>query len=147
MSAKVAKSRFIDFSLENFGALYQYLLHGISDFQKLGDRLVQEASTATAYRDTHKLEEVGLILSNLPIREYRLIGQYYRGWADYLKGKATPSIFEKVAEQSSTYKAKAFISLAAIAARRGDFESEYKWFIEALKYSNNSTNTVEALDR
>src|SRR5690349_14205253 len=103
MSVKVANSRLITPSLR--AAFYQQLLSRVSTFQELGKKVVREAECATDYRDADRLETLAAILSNIPIREYQLIGQYYLGWTEYLKGKSNQSIFEEVLEKSQTYKA------------------------------------------
>jgi tetratricopeptide (TPR) repeat protein len=143
MSVKVASNRFIVSSKSV--ALYQHIFSRVSDFQKLGDRLIQEANMAQSFRQIDKMEELGTVLCNIPFKEYKLIGHYYMGLAGCLKGERPQKLLEEVVEQSHTYKAKALISLAVIDAQQGDYESEYKRFIEALKYSTNPTTTVEAL--
>src|SRR5215217_1749750 len=131
MSVKVASNRFIEPSIR-FGDLYQHVLKNILSFQKLGDRLIQEADAARSFRQTDTIKEMGRLLSNIPIREYQLIGQYYIGLADCLKGESPRELLEEVVEYSATYKAKALISLAVIEAQRGDYSSELYWFTQAL---------------
>lgn len=145
MIVKVANSRFISFSSLKFGALYQHLLRHISDFQKLGERLIQEANRAKAFRYTDRIEELGIVLSNIPIKEYKLIGQYYVGWAAYLEGERSGDVFEKVLEQSHRYKAKALISLAVLEAHRGNYASELAYYNEALKYADNPSTKIDVL--
>jgi len=80
-------------------------------------------------------------LSNLPIKEYQLIGRYYLGWyACCSEGNFPPSLFENIFEQSKTYKAKSLITLGALAGARGDLETEMQYQKEALKHSDLATS-------
>src|ERR1051325_9301452 len=142
MSVKVPNKRFILPSLNWTPEFYQYLFKGIGGFWELGNRLVCEAKRAIAFRQTNKLNELGLILSNLPIKEYRLIGQYYCAWCAYRNGDAKPLVFEKVAEESATHRANALITLAALEARKGDIESEQQYLIESLKYTDDLSTAI-----
>lgn len=145
MTVKVANSRFITSSITRFGALYQHVFTSVSGFQKLGDTLIQEANTAQAFRQIDKIEEMGRMLSNIPLRQYQLIGQYYIGLAGSLKGETPRALLEEVVEYSDAYRAKALISIAVIEARKGDYVSELRRFTEALKYANTPSTKIEAL--
>jgi hypothetical protein len=113
-------------------------------FQELGNKLVGEAKWAIAFRQVGTLNEIGLILSNLPIKEYRLIGQYYCAWCAFRGGDITPPVFEKVAKESTTHRASALITLAALEARKGSYESEWDFLIESLKYSDSLSTSIRA---
>jgi len=143
MSVTVANSRFINSSLR--AAFYQQLLSRVSDFRELGKRAVGEAERATNFRNTTRLEELTIVLSNIPIPEYQLIGQYYLGVSDYFKGESKQSLFENIVEKSQTYKAQAFITLAALEARKGDFASELKLLTQALQYAKTPSLALESL--
>jgi hypothetical protein len=54
--------------------LYQVLLRGIDSYQQLGERLIRLAEQAYALRQFDKVKEMGLMLSNIPIRNYQAIG-------------------------------------------------------------------------
>jgi hypothetical protein len=141
MSVKVAKSRFMDFSLVK----YHQLFSGISNVVELGKRLIVLTETAQMMRQTDAVREYGLILSNLPVKEYQLIGQYYLGWLDSCNGiSVPPSLFENVFDQSKTYKAKALITLGGLAAAKGNFEEELWYQTEALRFSDLPT-TIRTL--
>src|ERR1051325_5788049 len=99
MSVKVANSRLIEFSLPRF---YQQILKGVFDFRELGNWLIREAEAAFYLRQTADLKELGSLLSNLPIKEYQLIGQYYIGWCEYYNGANETQTFENVLETSIT---------------------------------------------
>jgi tetratricopeptide (TPR) repeat protein len=143
MSVKVANSRFISFSLQRFGELYQHLLSGISSFEELGNRLIKQADLARTMRRTDVLDEVVVMLTALPMQEHQLIGQYYKGLSKYLKGGTPQGIFEQVFEKSSSYKAKSLIALAALEARKSNYESELQFFTQALKFADSLPTLLE----
>ena len=142
MSTKVATSRFMLSSLRT--GFYQQLFKDISGFHELGRRLVKEVEAAHAFRQVAKVDEIGSILSNLPIKEYQLIGQYYKAMCvEHIGGNAR-HIFERVAEESNTYRARALMSLALAEARRNDYDEGHKYFAESLKAANSPALIVEA---
>jgi hypothetical protein len=141
MSIKVATSRFMLSSLR--AGFYQQILRGISGFQELGHRLVKEIDIAQTYRQDNRVIEIASILGSLPLKEHQLIGQYYEAWLGQKTGKDGRSIFERVAEESRTYKTKALMSLAATEARRGNYGEEFRYFTEALKTTDNPSLIVE----
>ena len=142
MSVRVANSRFILSSKS--AVLYQRLLKNVSDFRGLGNRLIQEAEVAQSFRQTNRLIELSVILSNLPLSEYRLIGQYYLGWCGYCNGENTREVIEQVVEKSKTYKVKALISLGAVEDANRDYASAARYYSEALKYAYNPSLITQA---
>jgi tetratricopeptide (TPR) repeat protein len=143
MSVKVANSRFIASSLQ--AGFYQQILSDIVTLQELGNFLVKEAEAAQILRQTEKLEEVSTVLSNLPIKDLRIIGHYYQGLSAYRRGEDARSIFEQVAEHSKAYRAKALMSLAAVEARDEEYERELSYFNQALRHTNDPSVLIEAL--
>lgn len=141
MSVTVANNRFITSSLKGF---YRCLTYHFSSFQALGERIIHEAETAQAFRQIEKLEELGSILSNFPIQEYRLAGQYYIGWCINRKGHDARELFEKIVEKSTTYRPLALIELASGEARKGNFSSGITYYTEAIKHSQNPYTVVLA---
>jgi tetratricopeptide (TPR) repeat protein len=144
MNIKLASNRFIRSSFELKGAFYQHLISRMGDFHSLGTMLVQQAQKAQAFRQIDVLENVSMVLSYLPLREYELIGQYYLGWCAYRKGGEAKDILEKVIEGSSAYRAMALIDMASIEADHGDFGSVIKLYSQALKYSSTLHTIVQA---
>jgi hypothetical protein len=136
MSVKVASNLLIINSLHKFGALYQHLSSSVS-VQQFGKRLIHEAELAQAFRHTERLEELALILFHFPLKEYSLIGQYYLGWSKFRRGENAQPIFERVIDQSNTYKTKGLISLGALMFGRGDFPSASKCYTEVLRRDNS----------
>lgn len=135
MTTKVDSNLFMDSSFGNSGKLYQLLVSKIADFQRLGTQLVRQAQAAQAVRQVDRLQELGTMLSSLPVPEYRLIGQYYLAWCMSRSGKDAHGLFEEVAEKSTTYRTMALIELGSYEARKGDLDSCIKYYKQALKYS------------
>ena len=137
MSVSVAKNRFINFSL----AAKYHFLEGVSNIVKLGKHLTSAAETAQLMWQADAVREYGLMLSNLPVKEYQLIGQYYLAWHAYCSGNdVTASQFENIFAESKTYKAKSLITLGAFAGARQDLESEMRYYKEALEQSDLATS-------
>ena len=134
MIVKTTSDRFITSSLEWYAGFYQQLIGGVSSFQELGDRVVRIAEQAQAFRQYEKVKEAAQILANIPIKQYQTIGHYYMGLCEFRKGKSPKELFEQVAEYApARYGAFAMHSLAAIEARKQDYESEFYWYVESLK--------------
>jgi tetratricopeptide (TPR) repeat protein len=142
MSVKVANSLFIVSSLKHV-ALYQQLFRNLSDFQTWGKRIIQGAEQAQMLRQTERMEECGLILSNSPIKEHSLIGQYYLGWSAHLKGQEAKRTFENVLESSKTYKPRALIALAAVESSQGNYSQELRCFNETLRLTDNPSIALD----
>jgi hypothetical protein len=64
MSKDTDKSLFIVSSMPR---LYQGLLKGVGSYLHLGNRLIQIAEQAHAFRQFDKVKEIGLILSNVSL--------------------------------------------------------------------------------
>ena len=141
MSTKVAASRFMLSSLR--AGFYQQIVRDISGFEELGQKLIREAEIAQAFRQVSRLEEIGSILCNLPIKEYQLIGQYYKGLCVEFIGGNARSIFERVTEESRSYKSRGLMAIAMTEAKRGNYDEEFRWFTEASKTANNPSLIVE----
>ncbi len=141
MSIKVAKNRFIGSSLQT--GFYQQIFRDISGFHELGYKLVKEAELAQEFRQVNRVAEIASILCNLPIKEHQLIGQYYKAWLGLRTRQNSRSIFERVASESRTYKAKALMSLAATEAYQGNYDAELEYFTEARKATDNNSLIVE----
>jgi hypothetical protein len=140
MSVKVANNRFIHSSIEIWAKLH--LARNISDFHKLGSILVLESETAQALRQADRLQELSFILSQIPIQEYQLIGQFYQCWS-----KTTPNsrkLLEDVIEKSCTYKPKAMIALGTLEINSGDDRSGLKLYTEAMRQSQNPSTMLHA---
>jgi tetratricopeptide (TPR) repeat protein len=132
MSMQTTASLFMDSPLQR--GLYQQLLTSVITFQELGNRLIKHAYQAKAFRRVEEVRQVAEILCNLPINDYQVIGQYYLAWCERRTNPQAIKLFENVAETAPTrFRAFAMHSLAALAARTQDHETELYWFAESLK--------------
>jgi AraC-like DNA-binding protein len=123
--------------LSKYAGFYQELLSGTVNYTQLVNRLIQIGERAHSFRRFDTVREVGLILSNIPIRHYQAIGCYFLGVAANSMGNGDQDeakrLFELVVDNApDSYKAKAIASLGAIAIRRNDFDSASNYFKEAL---------------
>ena len=140
MIIKVTNNRFIVPPLRS--EFYQQLFGTVTNLRELATRLIQQAEHAYSFRKFEQAREIGQILSNYPLKDFHLIGHYYLGWYEVMKGGNPKQILEQVAEYAPTqYRVRALRSLAALAARNQDYESELGWLVESLKVAPS----VEAL--
>ncbi|HVG20004.1 MAG TPA: hypothetical protein VNI02_13220 [Blastocatellia bacterium] len=115
---------------------YQQLITTPVGFRELGTRLVRHAEHAYTFRKVERVEEAARLLVNLPIKQYQLIGQYYLGWCEYVRGADVKNTFEHIAEHATLhYRARAMHTLATLAAREKDSASELGWITESMKAS------------
>jgi tetratricopeptide (TPR) repeat protein len=136
-------------SLGKYAAFYQGLLKGVASYQQLGNRLVQLGEQAHVFRQFDKVNEIGQLLSNIPIKDYQAIGYYFLAVAANNKGNGDQEkarkLFEIVSNNApQQYKAKAILSLAAISAHKSDFDSELRYLMEGLKASPSLAITLSA---
>jgi hypothetical protein len=154
MSKQTAASLFMvsPFEIQQAG-FYQELLRGISSYEQLGNRLIQLAEQAHAFRQFDRVKEIAQILSNLPIKRYQAIGYYYLaisynncGNGDLEKAKGLLTLAADTAPPY--YRAKAMLSLAAVSAHLKKPDAELYFFTEtlneALKTSRNVTICLSA---
>jgi hypothetical protein len=63
--------------------LYQRLLNGAVAYEQVGKRIVKEIKAAEAFRQVDTVRGLASILITNPIREYRLIAEYYLVWCQF----------------------------------------------------------------
>jgi tetratricopeptide (TPR) repeat protein len=135
--------------LGKYAGFYQGLLQGVASYEQLGNRLIQQGEQAHAFRQFDKVQEIGQLLSNIPIKHYQAIGYYFLAVAANSMGNGDQDkarkLFEIVSNNApQQYKAKAILSLAAISAHKSDFDSEMRYLLEGLKASPNLAITLSA---
>ena len=151
MSNKTAKTLFMfpPFSTE-YARLYQELLSGVASYQQLGNKLIQLAEQAHAFRQLDKVKEIGLLLSNLPVRDYQAIGHYFLGVAANSKGNGDQNeakrLFELTIDTApDSYKVKSFLSLGALAFHKRDFDSALYFYQEPIRAGKLSLASIHAM--
>lgn len=137
-------------SLANSAELYQILLSGIDGYQQLGNRLIQLAEQAHAFRQFDQVEKKALILSNIPLKAYQAIGHYFSAVAANRKGggnqEAARRLFELAVDTApDTYKMKATLSLGTLSFNKGDFDSTLYYLQETLKNGECSVAGIQAI--
>ena len=136
MSKQTESNRFMfsPFASEHDG-FYQQLLRGISSYEQLGNRLIQQAEQAHAFRQFDRVKEIGQILFNFPLKQLSSIGAYFLGVAlnscgngDQDKAKR---MFELVVDTApDKYKAKAILSLAAVSFHARVYDAALHFYNE-----------------
>jgi tetratricopeptide (TPR) repeat protein len=150
MSKDTDNSLFILPPSMKYAGLYQGLLRGIGSYAQLGNRLIQLGEQAHAFRQFDKVKEIGLILSNLPLKHHQSIGHYFLAVAANKKGNGDQdkarSLYELVVDTApALYRSKAILSLAAVSSNTGDFKSSYYYYSEAIKAAGFDAVSIDAL--
>ena len=140
MSKRTANSLFIDSSTPR---LYQHLLAGIEGYQELGSRIIKKIEAAHAFRQTEQVKELARILINIPIRECKLIAEYYLAWCKSRESHYDAEALERVIEQTRTYKTKALFSRGAIEWFRGRPEAALCFYGEARKTTRSISEYID----
>jgi tetratricopeptide (TPR) repeat protein len=130
--------------------LYQVLRRGIESYHQIGHRLIQLAEQAHAFRQFDKIKEMGLMLSNIPIKDYQAIGSYFLAVAANHKGKGNQDeakrLFELTVDTApDTYKVKATLSLGGLSFHRRDYDSSLYFYHEGLKTGKLSAAGLHAI--
>ena len=133
-----------------YAGLYQELLSGVSSYQRLGNRLIQLAEQAHAFRQFDKVKELGQLLSNVPIKSYQAIGHYFLGVAANSMGNGDQDkaqrLFELTVDTApDDYKVKAILSLGALAFNKKDFDTALYFYRETIKAGKLSAATLQAI--
>ncbi len=150
MSTTTKSSLFMFSPLPKYAGFYQELLSGTVNYSQLANRLIQLGERAHSFRQFDMVREVGLILSNIPVKHYRAIGWYFLAVAANSVGNGDQDeakrLFELVADNApDSYKAKATLSLGALAVHRNDFDSASLYFPEAIKAEKIGTASLQAI--
>ena len=96
MSKQTANSFFIFPPLTKYLGFYQQLLNGVVTHQQLGNRLIQSAEQANAFRQLDRVRELAEVLIGLPIKEYQHIGQYYLALSIHQNGKGNVDTAQQI---------------------------------------------------
>jgi tetratricopeptide (TPR) repeat protein len=139
MSKQIDKSLFIASSMPRF---YQQLLSGIGSYQELGNRIIKQIKVACAFRQVERVRELSELLIGFPIKEYQLIGHYYIVWCDGRESKYNTKLLEGIIEQTTAYKTKAMLSLAAFEGYQGRIEASIYFYTKALKTSPSVSDYI-----
>jgi hypothetical protein len=151
MSDKTATSLFMFSPLTNkYAGFYQGLLRGVASYQQLGNKLIQLGEQAHAFRQFDKVKEIALLLSNIPLKNFQAIGQYFLAVASNSIGNGDQEqarkLFEVAVDTAPTqYKSKALLSLAAVSINTGNFDSGFYYYNEAIKTTTLNHTRIEAM--
>lgn len=107
-------------------------------FTTLANRFIALAEQVYSLRDYHLLEEVALVLINLPLPEAQQIGLYYQGILKYRNGQRDEARIqiEKVADCAPlAYRARAIQSLGGFHHDKGELTEALGLHLEASRLS------------
>jgi len=150
VSTTTKSSLFMFSPLSKYAGFYQELLSGTVNYTQLVNRLIQIGERAHSFRQFEIVREVGLILSKIPIKDYQAIGWYFLAVAANSVGNGDQDeakrLFEFVVDNApDSYKAKAILSLGALAVHRNDFEFASHYFRETIKAEKLGTASLQAI--
>ena len=140
MSKQAESSFLIGFSLPG---LYQHLLRGVASYQELGNRVLRQIKAAHAFRQVKHVRELARILINIPISEYQLIAQYYLVWCQCRELKYHDEVLESIIDQTTSFKAKALSSRGTFEWYKGNNETAFYFYLEALKASPTISEYID----
>lgn len=150
MSSPTESNLFIVSPLAKSAEFYQQLLTGTASYTHLGNRLILLAEQAHSVRQFDIVREIGLLLSNFPIRHYQTVGYYFLAVAANSVGNGDQekarSLFELAADIApDIYKAKSIMSLGALAYNKGDVDSAFYFCRETIKAGGLGLTSLQAL--
>ena len=130
--------------------MYQELLAGIINCEALGERLVHYSEQAHAFRDYDTLQELALMLSNLPSETYRLIGQYYAALGVCRNGTGSIDVAQNTLESlacvgPTKYRAKSLLLLSAISQVNNKTDDAFRFYEETVRVETFSSATILAI--
>ena len=136
--------------LSKYAGFYQELLGGTVNYMQLASRLIRIGEQAHLLRQFDKVTEVGLLLSNLPVKRYQAIGYYFQAVASSCGGNADQDkagrFFQLAVDTApDSYKVKALVSLGTLAIRRNDLDSAARYFQETIKTERLGTMSLQAI--
>jgi len=128
---------------------YQQLLRS-TGYEAFWNRLILLGEHAHALRQFDKVNEIGLLLSNVPIKRYQAIGYYFLAVAANSVGNGDQDKAQKLFELAvdtapDTYRVKSILSLVAVAGNKGDIDSAFYFYrlglsgLEAKRYRGNES--------
>ena len=150
MSKPPKSSLFMFTPLAKYAGFYQQLLRGPGDYERLGNRLIQLGEQAHSLRQFDRVKEIGLVLSNVPIKDYQAIGYYFLAVAANSMGNGDQEearrLFELAVDAApASYKVKSILSLGALALNRKDFDSAFYFYQQTIRTGGLSSASLEAM--
>lgn len=125
-------------------------MSGTVNYMQLANRLIQLGERAHSFRQFDRVREVGLLLSNIPVKHYQAIGCYFLAVAANSKGNGDQDearrLFQLAVDTApDSYKVKAIVSLGTLAIRRNDLDSASHHFQETIRTEKLSTASLQAI--
>jgi AraC-like DNA-binding protein len=136
--------------LPKYAGFYQELLTGTVNYAQLANRLIQLGERAHSFRQFDMVREIGLILSNIPVKHYQAIGCYFLAVAVNNLGNGDQDearrLFQLAVDTApDSYKVRSILSLGALAVHRNDFDSASHYFQETIKMEKLGEASLHAV--
>lgn len=151
MSKTTDRSLFIfSPSPRHAAGFYQQLLRSTGTYEQFCNCLILLGEQAHSLRQFDKVNEIGLVLSNNPIKRYQAVGYYFLAVAANSVGNGdqekAQELFERVVDTApDTYKGKSILSLGAVAGNKGDIDSGFYFYQTAAKSEGLGLSGLQAL--
>ncbi|MEK6302206.1 MAG: helix-turn-helix domain-containing protein [Acidobacteriota bacterium] len=151
MSKTTDSNLFILSPLARYAAgFYQQLLRSTGTYEQFCNRLILLAERAHALRQFDKVNEIGLLLANTPIKRYQAIGYYFLAVAANSVGNGDQEKAQKLFELAvdtapDTYKIKSILSLGAVAGNKGDIDSAMYFYRGVVKSEGLGLSGLQAM--
>lgn len=150
VSTTTKSSLFMFSPLSKYAGFYQELLRDTVNQTQLGNRLIQIGERALVFREFDTVREIGLLLSNNPVKDYQAIGHYFLAVAANDLGNGDQDEARRLLELAvvsapDSYKAKALILLGSLAIRRNDFDSASYCFQETIRAEKVGEASLQAI--
>lgn len=119
-------------------------------YEQFCTRLILLGEHAHSLRQFDKVNEIGLLLSNTPIKRYQAIGYYFLAVAANSVGNGDQEkaqrLFELAVDTApDTYKVKSILSLGALAGNKGDIDSAFYFYQGAVKSQGLGLSGLQAM--
>lgn len=120
------------------------------NYVQLGNRLVQLGERVQLLRQFDRVREIGLLLSNIPVKCYRAVGVHFLAVAENCKGNGDQDearrLFELAVDTApDSYKVKAIVWLGTLAIRRHDLDLASYYFQETIRAQKLSAAGLQAV--
>ncbi|MEK6410396.1 MAG: helix-turn-helix domain-containing protein [Acidobacteriota bacterium] len=150
MSKATKSSLFMFTPLAKYAGFYQEVLSGTGNYEQLGNRLIRVGEQAHSLRQFDKVKEIGLLLSNVPIKRYQAIGGFFLAVAVNSMGNGDQDearrLFEIAVDRApDPYKVKSILSLGALAFHKKDFDSAFYFYQQTIRIEGLGPASLQAI--
>ena len=122
---------------------YDQVVSGLASYDAMANSILTQIKIAHAFRQVNLVKELAEILLTIPLKEYRLIAQYYLVWCRCREGYFDIDLLESIIDRTTKFKVKALSSRATFEWYKGDNETAMYFYKEALKASPTVSEYID----